>query len=365
MKKTILEIDFNALEHNFNIISSKLKTSTKFMAIVKAGGYGSDSVEIAKKLESIGVDYFAVAFANEGKELRAAGIKTPILVLIPQVESIKDIIDYNLEPSLYSFYFLKNFIDYINKKKDIKECACHFKINTGLNRVGFSENEINAAVGKIRNCKAIKLAGIYSHLAATDDLNETKFTNSQINLFKKISSKIKSQISCDPILHMSNTSGIFNYPECEFDMVRAGIGLYGYNNYLNKKLLPVHSLKSVIAQIIEAKKGDTIGYNRAYFCEEQIRVGVIPLGHADGISRLFSKNAYVIINSKKAKVIGNICMDVFMVNLNGIKSEEGDEVIIFNKENNAEYFAKTVGTISYEILTNLSERIERKFINKN
>ena len=164
---------------------------------------------------------------------------------------------------------------------------------------------------------------------------------------------------------MSNTSGIYNYPDCEFDMVRSGIGLYGYNNELNKELRPVHTLKSIIAQIIEAKKGDSIGYNRAFFCEEQIRVGVIPLGHADGISRAFSKNAYVVINNKKAKVIGNICMDVFMVNLNGIKSEEGDEVIIFDKENNAEFFAKTVGTISYEILTNLSKRIERKFINKN
>ena len=212
MKKTVLEIDLNALEHNFNVISSKLKSSTKFMAIVKAGGYGSDSIEIAKKLESIGVDYFAVAFTNEGIDLRKAGIKTPILVLLPQVESIKNIIDYNLQASIYSFYFLENFIDYINEK-EVKKCFCHFKINTGLNRVGFSEYQINDAVEKIKNCKPIKLAGIYSHLAATDDLNETKFTNSQINLFKKLSSKIKSQISYEPILHMSNTSGIFNYPE--------------------------------------------------------------------------------------------------------------------------------------------------------
>ena len=190
----------------------------------------------------------SVAFTNEGIDLREAGIKTPILVLLPQVESIKNIIDYNLEASLYSFYFLENFIDYVSKK-EVKKCFCHFKINTGLNRVGFSEYQINDAIEKIKNCKPIKLAGIYSHLAATDDLNETKFTNSQINLFKKLSAKIKSQISYDPSWHMSNTSGIFNYPECEFDMVRSGIGLYGYNNYLNKELVPVHSLKSVIAQI--------------------------------------------------------------------------------------------------------------------
>ena len=161
---------------------------------------------------------------------------------------------------------------------------------------------------------------------------------------------------------MSNTSGIYNYPECEFDMVRSGIGLYGYNNELNKELRQVHTLKSVVAQIIEAKKGDSIGYNRAFICAETTRVGIIPIGHADGINRFFSNNAYVIVGGKKAKVIGNICMDVFMVNLNGIDVLEGDEVVIFDKNNNAEDYARSVGTISYEILTNLSERIERKFI---
>lgn len=331
------------------------------MAIVKAGGYGSHSVEIAKKLESIRVDYFAVAFTNEGINLRKAGIKTPILVLLPQVESIKNIIDYNLEASLYSFYFLENFIDYVDKK-EVKKCFCHFKINTGLNRVGFSEYQINDAVEKIKNCKPIKLAGIYSHLAATDDLNETKFTNSQINLFKKLSSKIKSQISYEPILHMSNTSGIFNYPECEFDMVRSGIGLYGYNNYLNKELVPVHSLKSVIAQIINCKKGESVGYNRSFFCKNDTKVGVIPIGHADGISRSFSKSVHVFIRGKKAEVLGNICMDVLMINLNGINCDEGDEVVVFDSKNNAEDFAKSVGTISYEVLTNLSSRIERKIL---
>ena len=363
MKKTVLEIDLNALEHNFNVISSKLKPTTKLMAVVKSNAYGSDSVEVAKKLEFLGVDYFAVAFANEGIELREAGIKTPILVLLPQVESIQNIIDYNLEPSLYSFYFLDNFIDYVIKR-DVRECSCHFKINTGLNRVGFSELEISEAVKKIKNCQPIKLVGIYSHLAATDDLNETKFTNSQIVLFEKISSEIKSQTSCNPILHMSNTSGVFNYPHCEFDMVRAGIGLYGYNNNLNKELVPVHSLKSVISQIINCDKGESVGYNRSFFCKENMKVGVIPIGHADGISRFFAKNAHIMIGGKKAKIIGNICMDVLMVNLNGLNCKEGDEVVVFDSKNNAEDFAKSVGTISYEILTNLSNRVERKIVGK-
>tara|TARA_Y100000994_G_scaffold35162_1_gene25735 strand:- start:372 stop:1460 length:1089 start_codon:yes stop_codon:yes gene_type:complete len=361
LKKTILEIDLKALEHNFNVISSKLSSQTKFMAVVKANGYGSNSVEIAKKLVTMGVDYFAVAFASEGVALRKSGIKTPILVLLPQVESLQEIVKYNLEPSLYSFYFLDNFIDYLSSN-EIKNYPCHFKINTGLNRVGFNEKEAKKAIIKIKSYDSVHLASIYSHLAATDDSEESKFTLSQINLFNKISSNIKSRLSYKPILHMSNTSGIYNYPECEFDMVRSGIGLYGYNNELNKELRPVHTLKSIIAQIIEAKKGDSIGYNRAFICTEKTKVGIIPLGHADGINRLFSNNGYVIVGGKKAKVIGNICMDVFMVSLNDFDVYEGDEVTIFDKNNNAEDYAKTVGTISYEILTNLSERIERKII---
>lgn len=359
MKKTVLEIDLKALEHNFNVISSM--TKTKIMAVVKANGYGSNSVEIAKKLESLNVDYFAVAFASEGVVLRKSGVKTPILVLLPQVASFSEIVEYNLEPSLYSFYFLENFHNYLSSN-NIKKYPCHFKINTGLNRVGFNEEEAKKAIDKINNYDHIRLISLYSHLAATDDVKESKFTLSQINLFKKITSNIKSEISYNTILHMSNTSGVLNYPQCEFDMVRVGIGLYGYSNYLNQKLKPVHRLKSVIAQIIEAKKGDSIGYNRAFICTEKTKVGIIPLGHADGINRLFSNNGYVIVGSKKAKVIGNICMDVFMVNLNDFDVHEGDEVIIFDKNNNAEDYAKTVGTISYEILTNLSERIERKII---
>ena len=362
MKKTVLEIDLKALEYNFNVISSKLKPKTKFMAVVKANGYGSNGIEIAKKLASLNVDYFAVAFASEGVALRKSGITTPILVLLPQVESLTKIIKYDLEPSLYSFYFLDNFLEYLSSN-DIKKYPCHLKINTGLNRVGFKEEDVEEAITKIKNCNRIKLLTLYSHLAATEDIQEIEFTISQIRLFKKISSYIKLKLAYNPILHMSNTSGIFNYPECEFDMVRSGIGLYGYNNHLNQELIPICTLKSVVSQIIEAKKGDSIGYNRAFICKKNIRVGVVPLGHADGISRSFSRKAHVMINSKPAQVIGNICMDVFMVDLEEINVKEGDEVIIFDKEKTVEDFAKNVGTISYEILTNLSQRIERKIIN--
>ena len=162
---------------------------------------------------------------------------------------------------------------------------------------------------------------------------------------------------------MSNTSGIINYPESEFDMVRCGIGLYGFSNKLSTPLKPVHKLLSTISQIIEVSKGESVGYNRAYIAKEKTRVGVIPLGHADGISRSFSKGGYVIVDDKKCKIVGNVCMDVIMVNLNGVVANEGDQVIIFDDKNTAENFAESVGTISYEVLTNLSSRIERKFVN--
>ena len=361
MKKTILEINLNSLEHNLKKITSKIKSKTKVMAIVKANAYGSDMVRVAKKLENLNVDYFAVAYSFEGVKLRRNGITKPILVLIPQVENIKEIVSNGLEPSLYSFYFLNHFISYLNEYS-ARPFPCHFKINSGLNRVGFKSEEIDLAISKIKNCQKIKLVGLYSHLAASEDENEKEFTLAQINKFSKTASKISSQIGSSPMLHMSNTSGIFNYPECEFDMVRSGIGLYGYNNYLNQELVPVHSLKSVIAQIINCNKGESVGYNRSFFCKNDMKVGVIPIGHADGISRSFSKNAYVFISGKKAEVLGNICMDVLMINLNGINCDEGDEVVVFDSKNNAEDFAKSVGTISYEILTNLSSRIERKII---
>ena len=361
MKKTVLEVDLNSLEHNLNLISKKLKPSTKIMAVVKANAYGSSSVEIAKKLVSLNIDYFAVAFASEGIKLRKEGIKTPILVLIPQVESIKDIIKYKLEPSLYSFYFLEKLISFLNLNK-IEKYNCHFKINSGLNRVGFNEFEYIKAINKIVNSGRIKLISLYSHLSASEDLNEKGFTISQINLFKKISSKIKKVLTNIPLLHMSNTSSILNFPEWEFDMVRMGIGLYGYDNGKNLGLQPVHTLRSIISQIIDLRKGESVGYNRAFICKERTKLGIIPLGHADGISRSFAKKLHIHINGHKIKVIGNICMDVLMVDLNGINCDEGDEVVVFDSKNNAQDFAKSVGTISYEILTNLSGRIERKII---
>ena len=361
MKKTFLEINIKALEHNYFKIKSKIGNETKLLGVVKANAYGSDLIIIAKKLEELKIDYLAVAYVNEGVRLRKAGIKTPILVFIPQVEDIEDIAKYQLQPSIYSFYFLNNFYFHL-KSNNIQGYPCHLKINTGLNRIGFNVDEIKKVAEKIKSSSYIKIISLYSHLAASEDLDEQVFTTNQINKFKSLSEEIIKGFEKKPLLHICNTSGVINFADAKFDMVRCGIALYGYSNSLKLDLMPVHNLKSIISQIIEIKKGESVGYNRAYFAEENMRIGVIPLGHADGINRGFAKNGFIIINEKKAKIVGNICMDVFMVNLNGIESKEGDEVIIFDSENNAEKFAKVYDTISYEVLTNISERIHRKII---
>ena len=359
--KTVLEINLQSLEYNFNKIKSLVKAATKTMAVVKANGYGSDMVAVAKKLEKLGVDYFSVAYASEGVKLRNAGIKTPILVLIPQTGSFDEITNFDLEPSIYSFHFLNEFIKYTHEK-NISNYPIHFKINSGLNRIGFKENEVEKAFELMSNSDACFIKSIYSHLSASEDVNEKEFTLQQIKSFEKSIEKILPQLSHKPILHMSNTSGVVNYPESEFDMVRCGIGLYGFSNKLSVNLEPVHKLLSTISQIIDVSKGESVGYNRAYMAKEEIRVGVIPLGHADGISRSFNKGGYVVVNDKKCKIIGNVCMDVIMINLNDVPAKEGDQVVIFDEKNTAEDFADSVGTISYEILTNLSSRINRKII---
>ncbi|NRD22266.1 alanine racemase [Winogradskyella litoriviva] len=363
-QETVLEIDLSALTHNFNYLKSKLQPQTKFLAVVKAFAYGSDAVEIAKHLQKLKVDYFAVAYVKEGVALRDAGITTPILVLHPQSINFKTLIDYCLEPSLYSKHVLDEFIK-ITQELSQKNYPVHIKFNTGLNRLGFEENEIDTIVSKLKNSTSIKVKSLFSHLAASEDLNEIDFTNIQIEKFKTIA-KIFAKISgYNPWLHLCNTSGIINYPKAHFDMVRAGIGLYGFGNSVeeDKNLKPIASLKSVISQIHSIEKDETVGYNRAYASKGKERTATIPIGHADGINRIYGNgNGYVVINGTKAPIIGNVCMDMIMVNISNVNCKEGDEVIIFNSKYKASNLSEKAKTISYEIITAVSQRVKRIFL---
>jgi len=362
-QETILEIDLRALKHNFEFLKSKLKPNTKFLAVVKAFGYGSDASEIAKYLQHLNVDYFAVAYVNEGVTLRDAGITKPILVLHPQSVNFKSLIDNCLEPSLYSPKILKEFISVSEDQKQINY-PVHIKFNTGLNRLGFNETDIDFIGDELKKTEAIKVKSIFSHLAASEDLNEKEFTLNQIDSFKKIVQQFEKVIGFTPWLHMCNTSGILNYPEVHLDMVRSGIGLYGFGNSdkENKNLKPIASLKSIISQIHKIEKGETVGYNRDFISDSLQKTATIPIGHADGIGRQYGNGkGFVIINGEKAPIIGNVCMDMIMVNITNIDCKEGEEVIIFDGINTAENLANTTNTISYELITSVSQRVKRVF----
>ena len=362
-QETILELDLNALKHNFTFIKSKLKSDTKFLAVVKAYAYGSDATEIAKYLENLNVDYFAVAYTNEGVVLRDAGIKTPILVLHAQPENFKTIIERCLEPSIYSNRVLNEFLAVAEEQKQTNY-PIHIKFNTGLNRLGFAETEVETIINRLKTTDAVKVKSLFSHLAASEDEKEKDFTLNQIESFNRIAKKMIYSLGYQPILHQSNTSGILNYPQAHFDMVRCGIGLYGFGNNveINKNLKPLATLKTIISQIHTIKKGDSLGYNRAFIAGEDIKTATLPIGHADGINRLFGNGkGFVFINGEKAHIIGNVCMDMIMVDITPISCKEGDEVIVFGPQHSAENLAESINSISYELLTSVSQRVKRVF----
>ena len=359
--ETILEIDLNALRHNYRYITSKLKKGTKVMAVVKAYGYGSDSCIVAKELIALGVDYFAVAYSNEGETLRNFDIQTPILVLHPLPVNFQRILDRCLEPSIYSRKMLREFIEFAENHHQ-KEYPIHLKFNTGLNRLGFAKNDIAFITEMLSQTKSVKVKSIFSHLAASEDVDAMPFTKLQIEAFRGISSEIIEIIGYTPMLHTVNTSGILNYPDAQFDMVRTGIGLYGFGNdpKENKNLLPVATLKTVISQLHHIKAGETVGYNMGFKAESNMISATIPIGHADGISRAYGGGkGWVTIHGKKAPILGNVCMDMIMVDVSEITCEEGDEVIVFGKNSTADELAAAIGSIPYELLTAISQRVKR------
>jgi alanine racemase len=274
------------------------------------------------------------------------------------------LIDHCLEPSIYSTKILNEFIEIATKEKQT-HYPVHIKFNTGLNRLGFAENNIDYLISKLKETTSIKVASIFSHLAASEDLTEKEFTLNQIQSFKNISEDFIPKLGYKPILHICNTSGILNYPEAHFDMVRTGIGLYGFGNSEkeNKHFKPIATLKTIISQIHTIEKGQSIGYNRAYKSDTQMKTATLPIGHADGIGRQYGKGkGFVIINNQRAPIIGNVCMDMIMVNITNIDCKEGDEVIVFGPDSTAEQLAEQVHTISYELITAISQRVKRVFL---
>jgi alanine racemase len=358
---TVLEINLNALTNNLNIYKSYLPKDCGIIAMVKAFSYGSGSVEVASLLEKQQVNYLAVAYADEGVELRKNNINTPIMVMNPDAVDFDRMIEYNLEPEIYSLQILHQLI----KKVSGKDIMVHVKIETGMNRLGFLENEIDELISILQQHKNIYVKSVFSHLAASEDAQFDSFTNEQITHFNKLSDYLIAALKTPIKKHLLNSSGIVRFPSAHFDYVRLGIGLYGVDSSstIQEKLQSIGRLKTRVAQIKYVQKGETIGYSRKGIADKDIKIGVLAIGYADGYDRRFGNGiGEVFIAGQRAKIIGNICMDMCMADITHIDDvHEGDECEIYGKEISIIEQAKRIGTISYELLTRISSRVKRLY----
>jgi alanine racemase len=358
---TIMEINLDAMIHNLNQYRRLLKPETCLLAMVKAFSYGSGSYEIAAALQHQNVDYLGVAFTDEGMELRRAGVATPIIVMNPENKSFGQMLEYNLEPEIYDFRILETFNSTVEADGSAM-VPIHIKIDTGMNRMGFLENEINGLIERLRRMPALKVKSVFSHLAGSDDAAHDAFTLRQIDKFEKICKKLKTGLGIDFLMHILNSAGIERFPQARFDMVRLGIGLYGFGTGKIENLRNVVTLKSYISLVKPVCGYDTIGYNRAGSLTRNGVIGIVPVGYADGLNRhLGNGKGKMMINGRLAPIVGNICMDMCMVNLTDIPAKEGDEVIVFGDGYPLTNLARQLDTIPYEILTGISRRVSRVY----
>jgi alanine racemase len=362
--ETMLEINLNALEHNLNHYKSLLNKDVKLMVMVKAFSYGSGSYEIANLLQFNKVDWLAVAYADEGATLRKGGITLPIMVMNPDLMSFDSLIEHGLEPEIYSIRILKEFVAALNIKNRV-DYPIHIKLDTGMHRLGFMEQDVEELLKELTDCPAVKISSVFSHLVASEDPESDDFTEMQISLFKEITEKIENTIGYSFLRHVSNTSAISRLPNAQFDMVRLGIGLYGIDVTSKNKRSPLHTvttLKTSISQIKNLNPGDSVGYNRKGVMHSGGRVATVKIGYADGYSRKLGNGVgKMLVNGIEVHTIGNICMDMCMLDITGVNVNEGDEVIVFNEVIKVEEIASQLETIPYEVLTGISERVKRVY----
>jgi alanine racemase len=362
--ETVLEINLNALASNFNYLKSLLPAGTKTMAMVKAFSYGSGLLEIASHLRFLGVDYLAVAFADEGVELRQAGITLPVMVMSPEPDAFGAMISYSLEPEIYSFRMLSHFLNEA-RRVSVKDFPVHIKFDTGMKRLGFEAADVEELSAILNDQHYLRVKSVFSHLVAAEDAQEDEFTLSQVEKFQSIAGKLTDLLGYKPEMHLLNSAGMMRFPRFSFNMVRLGIGLYGIGPDDTEKLQNVVSLKTVISQIRKVPKGETVGYNRKGMVEKDSLIATIPLGYADGLSRrLGNGNAEFRIGNARVKTIGNVCMDMCMVDVTGLNVNEGDEVIVFNDQKSLLRLAKASETIPYEVLTGISRRVKRVYFHE-
>lgn len=359
--ETILEVNLDAVVHNFNYYRSKLKPETKMVCMVKAFGYGAGSYELAKTLQEHRCDYLAVAVADEGAELRKEGISIPIIVMNPEFSSFNVLFENNLEPEIYSFRLLDAMIKE-TERRGITSYPIHIKIDTGMHRLGFQACDVTAISERLKEQSGVTARSAFSHLVGSDSSIFDDFTKKQLDTFSTAAAELESLLEYKVIKHILNSAGIERFTDYQMDMVRLGIGLYGVSASGIKGLHNVSTLRTTILQIQHVPAGDSIGYSRQTYIDRDSRIAIIPIGYADGLDRHFSnRGGEVSINGKRCPIVGNICMDACMIDVTDTNAQEGDPVIIFGEELPVSELSDKLKTIPYEILTSISPRVKRVY----
>lgn len=356
-----LEISLGACTQNYRYFRSKLAPTTRLLVLVKANAYGHGAVEFASLMEEAGADYLAVAYPVEGIELRQGGIKSPIIALTTGTDSFEEMINYGIEPGIPNLYTLKALCKVL-EKREVRNFPVHIKLDTGMHRLGFMTDELGELTEYLNTCDRVKVKSLYSHLAASDDPSCDDFTHSQVSLFKSNADRLSEAIGYRPMYHILNSAGIERFPQYQFDMVRLGIGIYGVSALPDVCLAPAAAFKCKVLQIKALKQADgTIGYGRhGKIAPEGTVIATIPVGYADGVDRHLSRgNASFMLNGHRVPTIGNVCMDMSMLDITGVEAKVGDTVTIFGENPTISELAATLGTIPYEILTSVPRRIKR------
>lgn len=360
--ETVLEIDLDALVHNFNFYKSKVSPNVKLISMVKANGYGAGATEISKTLQYHRCGYLAVAVASEGVTLRENGITMPIIILNSEINGFEELCNFNLEPEVYNFRILKAFINEA-ERRGITDYPIHIKLDSGMHRLGFVREEISELIEILQKQKSLHVVSVFSHLSASESWIFDDFTEKQINIFEELSDQLEKQLNYPISRHILNSAGIERFPNKQFDMVRLGIGLYGISPSGLSGLKNVCTLKTTILQIKTLPKGEAVGYGCKELLDHDARIATIRIGYADGLSRQFgNRKGKVLINGAYAPIIGDVCMDLCMVDVTNIKAHEGDQVIIFGKDLSVVELSNSINTIPYEILTAISPRVKRIYI---
>ncbi len=357
--ETTLNVNLGAIVENLNHYRSFMKHETKIVCMVKASAYGSGALEVSRTLQEHGVDYLAVAVADEGVALRNAGITANIMVMNPEMTAFRTMLQYNLEPEIYSFRILDAMIREA-KREGVTHYPIHVKIDSGMHRLGFLPGEIDELISRLKAQNAVVPRSVFSHFVGSDGEMFNDFTKKQFDVYNEASLKLQKSFPDKILRHICNTAGIERFPEYHLDMVRLGLGLYGIDPFTNKTIHNVATLRTTILQIHDVKKEDTVGYSRKGQLTRDSRIAAIPIGYADGLDRhLGCGNGYCLVNNKKAPYVGNICMDVAMIDVTDIPCKEGDSVEIFGDNLPVTALSDILGTIPYEILTSVSERVKR------